>query len=136
MPHGQAMRGRMGLFTGGAPSVVPLSTSISVSKQTTKLKVHVNCKKKKKKNKDTILFVITVCETVWLLHTLSVCSLVCPAITAYISITLGQILMKLGANVGTYIRMTVIIVFKFHKNLFSDIFFVFLLFAILWQRIF
>ena len=45
----------------------------------------------------------------WLLPTLSVsvcvylsvCVSVCPAFTAYISVTMGWILIKLGGNVGT-----------------------------------
>ena len=38
-----------------------------------------------------------------LLQTLSLCVSVCPAFTAYISLTMGQILIKLGENVGTSI---------------------------------
>ena len=53
----------------------------------------------------------------WLLLTLSVClsvSLsVCPAFTAYISVTLGRILIKLGGTVGTLVRL---IVLKFEHS--------------------
>ena len=45
-----------------------------------------------------------------------VCLSVCPAFTAYISLTFGWILIKFGENVGTLVRM---IVLKFHKNRFS-----------------
>ena len=44
----------------------------------------------------------------------SVCVCVCPAFTAYISLSMGQILIKIGENVGTSVRL---IVLKFHKNL-------------------
>ena len=44
------------------------------------------------------------------------CLSVCPAFTAYISLTLDRILIKLGENVRTLVRM---IVLKFHKNRFS-----------------
>ena len=51
----------------------------------------------------------------WLLPTLSVCVCVClslcPAFTAYISLTVGRIFIKLGENVGTLVRL---IVLKFH----------------------
>ena len=49
-----------------------------------------------------------------LLQTLSLC--VCPAFTADISLTMGRILVKLGENVGSLVRL---IVYKFHKNWFS-----------------
>ena len=60
----------------------------------------------------------------WLLQTLSVCvcvrvcvcMCVSPALTAYISLTMGWILIKLGENVGTSVRL---IVLKFHRNQFS-----------------
>ena len=42
-----------------------------------------------------------------------VCLSVCPAFTAYISLTVGWILIKLSENVGTLVRL---IVLKFHKN--------------------
>ena len=48
---------------------------------------------------------------------LSVCLAVCPAFTAYISLSMGQILMKLGGSVETLIRF---ILSKFHKNRFSN----------------
>ena len=49
----------------------------------------------------------------WLLQTLfacvcesvCICLSVCPAFTAFISVTVGQILMKLGRNVGTEVRL-------------------------------
>ena len=58
----------------------------------------------------------------WLLQTLSVCMFicvclsVCPAFTAYITLTMCRILIKLGENVGTLVRL---IVLKFHKNQFG-----------------
>ena len=55
----------------------------------------------------------------WLLPTLSVCVSVClcfcPAFTAYISVTMGWILIKLGENVGTYIQVR-LIVLKFEHS--------------------
>ena len=42
---------------------------------------------------------------------------VCPAFTAYILFTIGQILMKLCGRVGTKVCL---IVLKFHKNRLSD----------------
>ena len=48
---------------------------------------------------------------------LSVCVSVCPALMAYISVTSSRILIKLGGNVGTQVRL---IVLKFHFNRFSD----------------
>ena len=42
---------------------------------------------------------------------LSLCLSVCPAIKAYISVTMSWILMKLGESVGTQVRL---IVLKFH----------------------
>ena len=47
---------------------------------------------------------------------LSVCVCVCPAFKAYISLTMGRILIKVGENVGTLARL---IFWKFHKNQFS-----------------
>ena len=44
---------------------------------------------------------------------LSFCLSIGPAFTAYISLTLGRILIKLGENVGNLVRL---IVLKFHKN--------------------
>ena len=44
---------------------------------------------------------------------LSVCVSVCPAFTAYISVTIGAILIKLGGNVGTLVRL---IVLKFEHS--------------------
>ena len=44
---------------------------------------------------------------------LSVCVSVGPAFTAYISLTMGWISIKLGENVGTLVRL---IVLEFHKN--------------------
>ena len=41
----------------------------------------------------------------------SVCVSVCPTFTAYVSLTLGRILIRLGENVGTLVRL---IVSKFH----------------------
>ena len=45
-----------------------------------------------------------------------VCVSVCPAFTAYISLIMGRILIKLGGNVETLVQL---IVLKFHKNLLS-----------------
>ena len=67
-----------------------------------------------------INLIVTVCG-LWLLQTLSVCVsvcltvclCVCPAFTAYILLTIGRIVIKLGENVGTSVRL---IVWKFHKN--------------------
>ena len=42
---------------------------------------------------------------------------VCPNFTTYISITMGGILMKLGKNAGSYVKL---IVLKFQENLFSN----------------
>ena len=44
---------------------------------------------------------------------LSVCLCVCPAFTAYISLTMGRIFIKLGENVGTSVRL---IVLKFEHS--------------------
>ena len=38
---------------------------------------------------------------------LAMCLSVCPAFTAYISLTMGQILIKLGENVGTLVRFEI-----------------------------
>ena len=37
-----------------------------------------------------------------------VCVSVCPAITAYISLTMGRILIKLSENVGTSVQLIVL----------------------------
>ena len=44
---------------------------------------------------------------------LSSALLVCPAVKAYISVTMGWIMMILGESVGTLVRM---IVLQCHKN--------------------
>ena len=46
----------------------------------------------------------------------SVCVSICLTFTAYISLTIGQILIKLGEYDGTLVRL---IVLKFHRNWFS-----------------
>ena len=63
------------------------------------------------------VFIVTVCG-LWLLQTLSMCLsvyvCVCVSrVTAYISLTISRILIKLDGNVGTAVQM---IVLKFHKN--------------------
>ena len=45
-----------------------------------------------------------------------VCLCACPAFTAYISLSMDRILIKLGENVWTLVRL---IVLKFHKNRFN-----------------
>ena len=60
-------------------------------------------------------FIVTVCG-LWLLQTLSVGLCVCVCVfvqlfTAYISLSMGRILIKLGENVENLVRL---IVFKFH----------------------
>ena len=63
-------------------------------------------------------FIVTVCG-LWLLQTLSLCVCVCvclcacPAFTAYISLTMGRILIKHGENVGTSAQL---IVLKFEHS--------------------
>ena len=60
-----------------------------------------------------------------------VCLSVCPAFTAYISVAMGWILIKLGENVGTLVQLIVV---KFEnsaargKTLIRGIFFFFLQF--------
>ena len=44
---------------------------------------------------------------------MSVCVFVCPAFTAYVSLTMGRILIKLGENVGTAVQL---IVLKFEHS--------------------
>ena len=46
------------------------------------------------------MIIARVCyrHSLWLLETLSVCVCLYPAFTAYISVTVGQILMKLGGS--------------------------------------
>ena len=60
-------------------------------------------------------FIVTVCrlQTPTNVICVSVCVSVCPAFTAYNSLTLYRILIKLSENVGILIRL---IVSKFHKN--------------------
>ena len=55
---------------------------------------------------------VTVCGLL-LLQALSVCVSVCPAFMAYIFVTVGRILIKLGENVGTQVRW---IVLKFKNS--------------------
>ena len=53
------------------------------------------------------------CGSSQLYLSVCVCLSVCPAFTAYISLTMGRILIKLGENVGTLIRL---IVLKFEHS--------------------
>ena len=57
-------------------------------------------------------FIVTVWESVTRL-----CMSVCPAVTAYISTTVGRILMKLSGTVGTWIRLVFV---NFRKIWLSD----------------
>ena len=45
-----------------------------------------------------------------------ICMSVSPTFMAYISLTMGRIVIKLGENVGTSVQLIVI---QFHKNRFS-----------------
>ena len=60
--------------------------------------------------------IVTVCG-LWLLKLylcvcVCLCVSVCPAFTAYMSLTMGRSLIKLGDNVGTSVRLIVLLFFR------------------------
>ena len=60
---------------------------------------------------------VSVCVYIYMCVCVCVCVSVCHTFTAYISLTMGRILIKIGENVGTLLRL---IVLKFHKNRFMQ----------------